>query len=237
MQLENAHVVVIGGSSGIGEGVARACVTVGARVTLVGRSADRLAAARDRLPDPVRVETVRADVTQEEDVARLFAQGPVDHVVLTAVDAGYAPVRQLDVRVARRTVDSKLLGALLVAKHADFRRGGSLTLTGGIAETRAAPGGSVVAAVNGAISALGRALAVELAPVRVNVVSPGWIDTPIWEQLAGDDKASLFERHARRLPVGRMGDPDDVAQAALFLMTNGFVTAEVLHVDGGHRWV
>jgi NAD(P)-dependent dehydrogenase (short-subunit alcohol dehydrogenase family) len=107
----------------------------------------------------------------------------------------------------------------------------------GIAAERPGPGGAVVAAVNGALMSLVRALALELAPVRVNALSPGWIDTPFWDTFAGDAKPQRFEQHARRLPVRRMGTPEDTAHAALFLLGNGFTTGEVLHVDGGHRLV
>jgi NAD(P)-dependent dehydrogenase (short-subunit alcohol dehydrogenase family) len=95
----------------------------------------------------------------------------------------------------------------------------------------------VVAAINGGLESLARALAVELGPIRVNVVSPGWIDTPIWEFVAGEAKAATLEAMAKRLPVGRIGHPDDIADAIRFLMRNGFVTGTVLHVEGGHRLV
>ena len=99
------------------------------------------------------------------------------------------------------------------------------------------PSGSIVAAVNGALMSLVRALAVELAPVRVNALSPGWVDTPVWDSIPGGAKEERFAQHARRLPVGCIGAPADIADAALFLMGNGFTTGEVLHVDGGHRLV
>jgi NAD(P)-dependent dehydrogenase (short-subunit alcohol dehydrogenase family) len=156
---------------------------------------------------------------------------------VTAVHAHYQPIRQLDLAGARRTIDSKLMAALHVAKHARIEPGGSIVFTTGIAAVRPGPSGAVVTAVNGAVNALVRALALELAPVRVNALSPGWIDTPLWDAIAGDGREQRFEQHARRLPVGRMGKPADVAHAALFLMGNGFTTGEVLHVDGGHQLV
>lgn len=113
----------------------------------------------------------------------------------------------------------------------------SLTLTAGIAMDRPGPHASVVAAMNGAITAMGRALAIELAPVRVNVLSPGWVDTPVWDQLAGDAKGERLAAQAAKLPVRRVGTPADLADAALFLLRNSFMTGECLHVDGGHRLV
>lgn len=95
----------------------------------------------------------------------------------------------------------------------------------------------MIAAANGALEALARALALELAPIRVNVVSPGWVDTPIWETIAGDDKTERLAAMAERLPVGRIGQPTDIAQAFVALMNNGFITGTLLHVDGGHRLI
>lgn len=238
MNVGSQHVVVIGGSSGIGLGVARACLERGASVTLVGRSQQKLADARAELGAADRVRTAAADVTQEPQVRRLFDElPPAHHVVVTAVQAHYQPIRELDLAGARRTIESKLVAALHVAKHAPLDPGGSLLFTAGVAADRPGPGGSVIAAVNGALVALVRALALELAPVRVNALSPGGIDTPVWDSIAGPDKQQRFEQHARRLPVGRVGMPEDIAHAALFLMESGFTTGEVLHVDGGHRFV
>ncbi|KYF84194.1 short-chain dehydrogenase [Sorangium cellulosum] len=238
MNLEQQHVVVIGGSSGIGLGVARACLARGATLTLVSRSAEKLAGAAAELGDARRVRTFAADVTQEAEVRSLFDQHPpARHVVVTAVQGHYQPVREMDIAAARRLIDSKLVAALHVAKHARIEPGGSLVFTTGIAAVRPGPGGAVVAAVNGALMSLVRALAIELAPVRVNALSPGWVDTPVWDSIAGGAKEERFAQHARRLPVGRIGAPGDIADAALFLMGNGFTTGEVLHVDGGHRLV
>lgn len=238
MNLEDQHVVVIGGSSGIGLGVARACLERGASLTLVSRSRERLARAAAELGEPRRVRTFAADATQEVEVQSLFNEHPpARHVVVTAVEGHVQPIRALDIAAARRVIDSKLVAALHVAKHARIEPGGSLTFTAGIAAERPGPSGAVVAAVNGALMALARALAVELAPVRVNALSPGWVDTPVWDSLAGGAKQERFEQHARRLPVGRVGAPADIAHAALFLMGNGFTTGEVLRVDGGHRLV
>jgi NAD(P)-dependent dehydrogenase (short-subunit alcohol dehydrogenase family) len=238
MNLQDQHVVIIGGSSGIGLGVASACLEAGASLTLVGRAPEKLDAAATRLGGGQRVRTFAADVTEEAQVRELFqSRPPAHHVLLTSVHPYYQPIRQLDLAQARRTIDSKLVAALHVAKHANFAPQGSLTVTGGIAADRPGPGGSVIAAVNGALVSLVRSLALELAPVRVNVISPGWIDTPTWDVVAGASKQQRFEQHARRLPVGRIGTTADTTSAVLFLMGNGFTTGEVLHVDGGHKLV
>jgi NAD(P)-dependent dehydrogenase (short-subunit alcohol dehydrogenase family) len=236
------RVVIVGGSSGMGLALAGTLLDAGADVTMVGRSPDRLASAARSLGGSARLRTVVADISREQDVERLFTStGPIDHVVTTAADVAgaYQPIVSFDVEAARGVIDSKLIGAVLIAKHAapKLTATGSITLTSGIAAYRPAPSGSMVAAVNAALSSLAAALAMELAPIRVNVVSPGWIDTPIWDTVAGSGKAATLDAMARRLPAGRVGRPDDVAQAFLSVMGNGFITGTVLHVDGGHRLV
>ena len=189
-----------------------------------------------------RLGTVVADIGDEQDVERLFkTTGPVDHIVTTAADVGgaYQPIKEYDVAAARSSIESKLIGPLLLAKHGApvVRPGGSLVFTSGIAAYRPGPRGSMVAALNGALASLASALAIELAPLRVNVVSPGWVDTPIWQSVAGDAKDDMLSAMARRLPVGRIGRTKDIADAIIALQRNGFITGTVLHVDGGHRLV
>jgi NAD(P)-dependent dehydrogenase (short-subunit alcohol dehydrogenase family) len=166
---------------------------------------------------------------------------PLDHIVVTAADptGAYAPVAEFPLNAARAILDTKLVGPWLVAKHAanHLPGSGSLTFTSGIAAYRPGPGASIIATANGALEALARSLALELAPIRVNVVSPGWVDTPIWDALAGDTKGDRFAAMAARLPAGRVGQPEDVAYAFEALMRNGFITGTVLHVDGGHRLI
>ncbi|MEU2031836.1 SDR family oxidoreductase [Nocardia amamiensis] len=235
------RVVIVGGSSGMGLALASVLVAEGTEVTIAARSAERLAGAERSLPDgPGTVRAVVADITREADVDRLFADlGPLDHVVTTAVDAAgvYQPLAELDLGAAGNVIATKLLGPALLAKHARILSGGSLTFTSGIAAYRPAPGSAIVAAVNGALASLAYALAVELGPVRVNAVSPGWVDTPVWDAIAGAAKTERHQQLAARLPVGRIGRPCDIAQAMVGLMRNPFITGTVLHVDGGHRLV
>lgn len=238
--LEDRTAVVVGGGSGIGLAVAREALARGAEVVLAGRSRERLERALAGLAAGPRARAVAADVRREDDVVRLFeAVRQADHVVVTAIVPGYQPIAAFDLEAARAVVESKLLGALLVAKHGAprLRPGGSLTFTTGIAAERPMPRGSMVAAVNGALAAFVRAAALELAPLRVNALSPGWVDTEIWDAVAGDGKAATFAAMAERLPARRIGRPEDLAHAAAFLMENGFTTGSVLHVDGGHPLV
>lgn len=236
------QVIIIGGSSGMGLALAERLLAAGAAVTIVGRSAERLARARERLGRAPQLRTIAADATCEDEVERLFASlGTLDHIVSTAADVSgvYVPLPEMDIEAARRVIDSKVLAPLLLAKHGAARlsRGGSITFTSGIAAYRPAAKGSVVAAVNGAIESLVYALAVELAPIRVNAVSPGWVDTPIWDAVAGAGKAAALDAMARRLPVGRIGQADDIAAAIQSIMRNGFISGTVVHVDGGQRLV
>jgi NAD(P)-dependent dehydrogenase (short-subunit alcohol dehydrogenase family) len=241
-ETKSERVLVVGGSSGMGLALARSLLADGAEVTIVGRSEARLAEAQENLSGSGRLHAIAADVTQEDQVAHLFERtGPLDHIVTTAADieGAYQLLPSLEIAAARRVIDSKFLGPLLLAKYGVpvLSPAGSITFTSGIAAYRPAPRGSVVAAINGALASLAAALAVELGPIRVNVVSPGWVDTPIWAHVAGDAKAATLGAMAKRLPVGRVGQPDDIADAIRFLMRNGFVTGTVLHVEGGHRLV
>jgi NAD(P)-dependent dehydrogenase (short-subunit alcohol dehydrogenase family) len=242
MAESSEHVLIVGGSSGMGLALAARLLSGGGTVTIAGRSADRLAAACETLDAGTRLRTVAVDITRDPDVERLFASvGVVDHIVSTAADVSgvYVPLADLDISNARRAIDSKVLAPLLLAKHGAprLKPGGSMTFTSGIAAYRPAPKGSVVASINGAIESLVYALAVELAPIRVNAVSPGWVDTPIWTSVAGDDKDALLAAMARRLPVGRIGKPDDIALALESVMRNGFISGSVVHVDGGQRLI
>ncbi|WP_112248341.1 SDR family oxidoreductase [Kribbella monticola] len=234
--MRKERVVIVGGSSGMGLALATELVAQGTEVIIAGRSADRLEAVD--LP----VRKVVTDIGDEQGVERLFkTTGPVDHLVTTAADisGSYQPIREYDVAAARSAIESKLIGPLLLAKHGApvIAPGGSIVFTSGIAAYRPGPRGSMVAALNGGLGSMAAALAVELAPIRVNVVSPGWVDTPIWQSVAGDAKDETLAAMAARLPVGRIGRTNDIAEAIIALLRNGFITGTVLHADGGHRLV
>jgi NAD(P)-dependent dehydrogenase (short-subunit alcohol dehydrogenase family) len=241
-QLMGRKVVVVGGSSGIGLGVAAAALQRGAELVLVGRSQDKLLAAQRSLGGNGRVNTVTADMTREAEIAAAFAGiGAFDHLVSTAgTPPPGDPIGETDAEMVRRFVDNKLIGAVLVAKHAvrTLKSGGSMTFTSGINKDRPpVPGGAVVSAIAGSFSYLARALALELAPSRVNIVSPGWVDTPMFDELVGDAKASYFAEMAARLPIGRIAAPSDVAPAYLYAMESEFMTGETIHIDGGQRLI
>ena len=234
-------VIVIGGSSGLGLAVARRCLAAGASVVIAGRSPDRLQTAMTELANPDRVRIVTADVGRQAQVKALFEQaGAIRHVVVTAADLPYGPVATLTEDAMMRAVRSKFLGPFFVAQEAAARMkdGGSITLTSGVAAYRPAPGGALAASVNGALESMVRAFALELAPIRVNAVSPGWVDTPIWADLATPEaKQARLADLASRLPGRRTGTPDDVAHAIGYLIEDDFVTGTVLHAEGGQLLV
>ena len=234
--------MVVGGSSGMGLALCAQLLQRGGRVTMVGRFQHKLEAAREQLRGLGAPVLHAADATSEDEVQRLFATcGPVDHLVCTAADirGAYQLLQQLEAAALDRAIRSKVVAPILLSKHAAPRMTarGSITFTSGIAAYRPRPKGVAVAAINAALEGTVRALAVELAPLRVNAVSPGWVRTPIWNDVAGGDSAQLLDAMAARLPVGRVGTADDIADAFLFLMGNGYISGTVMHVDGGHRLI
>jgi NAD(P)-dependent dehydrogenase (short-subunit alcohol dehydrogenase family) len=234
-------VVIIGGSSGMGLAVARRCLAGGATVVIAGRSPERLEAARAELACPDRLHAVTADIGNRAQIAALFEHaGTVRHLVVTAADLPYGPVAALTEDSLMRAVRSKLLGPFFAAQEAAPRMtaGASMTFTSGIAAYRPAPGGSLAAIVNGALESMVRAFALELAPIRVNAVSPGWVDTPLWDQLATPDaKQARLSQMAARLPGNRLAGPADIAHAISYLIEDDYVTGTVLHAEGAQLLV
>lgn len=236
MTLANKHVLIIGGSSGMGLGLAERALRDGARVTIAGRSSEKLATANDSLGN--RAETLTFDAGDPAGAEAAYAGiGSVDHVVTTAAALTYAPVTEIPLEAITQMLTSKFWGPLLAARFLAPRiaAGGSLTFFSGLAAYRPGPGTAVVAAVNAGLEGLTKALAVELAPIRVNVLSPGVVETPGWDFMPEADRQAFFEEQSRILPTRYVGTPADVAEAAATLMTNPYITGTVLHVDGGGR--
>lgn len=237
----NNTVVVIGGSSGMGLAVAQRCLADGASVVIAGRSPERLDAARVELGHTERVTAIPVDIGDRAAVGELFERvGTLRHLVVTAADLPYGPASGLTEDHIMRAVRSKIVGPLFAAQFAAERIvvPGSITFTAGIAAHRPIPGGALGAIVNGALESMVRALALEFAPIRVNAVSPGWVDTPIWGQLVtADVKRARFAEMSARLPGGRIGTPDDIAHAVAFLIGDAFITGTVLHADGAQQLI
>ena len=163
--------------------------------------------------------------------------GTFDHLVTTAASGATGPFMEIGASSSRGVFESKFWGQYYAARYGatGIQAGGSITMFAGVASDKPLPGLVAYAAVNGAVEALCRTLAVELAPLRVNVVSPGLIMTPVYEAMPERERQIMFETLAGKLPVGRVGRPEDVASTVLYLMQNGYTTGTVIHVDGGHR--
>jgi NAD(P)-dependent dehydrogenase (short-subunit alcohol dehydrogenase family) len=229
--LKDRSVLVVGRAGGIARATAVAVQAAGGQVIAAGRNRDELKAAYH---DTVDVETI--DLTDEDSIAGLASRlGTVDHVVSTASARVRGPVRELDPAPVMLSLATKVIGPLMLVKHFEPRmpRDGSFVLLSGIRSRRPTPGSSAVTATNGAVDAMTRALALELAPIRVNAISPGTIDTGAYDGLGETAKAELYRTRERHNPVRRMGTSEDIASAVVFALTNTFLTGAVIPVDGG----
>jgi NAD(P)-dependent dehydrogenase (short-subunit alcohol dehydrogenase family) len=233
--LQQKRVVVIGGSEGIGLAVAQGASVAGASVAIASRSIEKLTRAAATIPGPV--ETYSVDFTREDEVANLFEHkiGQFDHLVITAFTFGGGPITELSMSEARAIFEGKFWGAYQVIKYATpyLSESGSITLFSGNMVVRPSGGLAAATAATGALETLGRSLAVELGPIRVNVISPGVTDTPTWALMGETRRKLMFEKARELLPVKRIAQPEDIAHAALSLMTNPFISGTVLLVDGG----
>jgi NAD(P)-dependent dehydrogenase (short-subunit alcohol dehydrogenase family) len=234
VSLKNARVLVIGGTSGIGLGVASAAAEKGAIPIVVSRRQSSVERALAELPDRARGATV--DLTDSASLDRLAADiGDIEHLVFTAGESlELAPLADLTPDVVNRFFQTRFVGALssvrTFAPH--ITPGGSITLTSGTAAEQ--PGfGALPVSVCGAMNALTRALAFELAPIRVNVVAPGVVRTALWDAMGDADRQVMYSQAAQQLPLGRIGEVGDTARAYLYCMEQEFGTGIVLTVDGG----
>lgn len=238
MQLTGQTAVIVGGGSGVGAACAVALAELGAVVVLVGRRAERLKAVSESIGSLAR--WFAADGHSEEQMRTVFEQvGVFDHLLIPAAKTDRVGnfVEALTQDKFRETFEGKFWTQVNTA-HAGapfIRPGGSITFFSGAASRKAMRGMINIAAVNGALEAIVPGLALELAPTRVNIIIPGTLDTPYYEGLDDAAKQAVFERTAGILPVGRVGTAADIANAAVFLVTTGYVTGIALEVDGGLR--
>ncbi len=230
ISLDGARVLVIGGSSGFGEATAARAAAEGARVTIASRSADKLGAAAARIGRECR--TAVCDVRDGDAIASLLAdQGTLDHIVLSAGEL--PPPGPMSLEHMREQAEARFWSVVQVARSASFGAKGSLTLVTGAATLRPPKGMAALSAIGAAVNALSRGLAQDLAPVRVNTVIPGAADTPLWDMMPPDKKAERMEQIGRGLPVGRVGQADDVALQIIACMVNPFMTGALVTLDGG----
>ncbi|MGC4879229.1 SDR family oxidoreductase [Micromonospora sp. DT43] len=235
MNLSDKRVVVLGGTSGIGLATATRAAREGAQVVVASRNQRSVDRALATLPAGTQGHV--ADLTDPGDVARLFqGLGPFDHLVYTAGEPlALMSVDALDLATARTAFDLRYFGALSAVNAAlpYLRPGGSITLTTGTANHRPSAGWSVPSSITGAIDALVRALAVELAPIRVNAVSAGVIRSPLWDSLAEETREQMYAQLSESLPLGRVGEPEEVAEAFVYLLRATYATGTVVTIDGG----
>ena len=238
LELVGQTVVVIGGSAGIGLETARRARAEGADVILTARNPEHLQRAASELD---ALSTAAFDATDFERLGRFFDElpRPIDHVLVTGPGPYYAPLAEFDFEAARRDLEAHILLPLQVARHAagKVRPGGTLLFMGGTGGRSTAPGLALISALTAALPALTKNLALELAPVRVNLIAAGFVDTPLSASLLGDELENRRKQLRATLPIRRVVGPADVAALAVHIMTNTALTGATYDIDGGQQLV
>jgi len=230
--LSGKKVLVIGGSSGIGYATAAGALAEGAKVTIASRSEEKLRAAQALLGG--KVEMRRLDVTKDTEVEAFFGDAlSYDHVVVSGAAFKFGTVRDLPLEDAYAAMNVKFWGAYRVARKAAVAPGGSFVFVSGFLSRRPKPNMVLIGAINAALETLAQGLALEMAPVRFNVVSPGIIDTPTRAAMPAEARKTMLENVAKALPVKRVGQAEDCADQILLMLRNTFMTGSVVYVDGG----
>lgn len=232
---QGQNIIIIGGSSGIGLATAKQAKDAGANLFLISRNSQRLREAAEAIGGATQIIS---DIAAPQPA--IFAGiDRIDHLLITAGTVHLQPLKDQSEADLSKVMSERLIGPLLAIKAALplLHPASSITMTSGQFASRPAAIGAVVAAAVAAVESTVRALALELSPMRINAVSPGWVDTPLLDGLMGEAKAQVLEQTASTLPSRNIGRAEDIAHAILFLMANRFVTGEVLHIDGGGRLV
>lgn len=235
MSLLNHRAVIVGGTSGIGFATAKSFLSQGAQVIVASRSQEKVDAAVKELGT---AQGYVLDFQDERQTKQFFEKiGDFDHLVVTAAGGGTSngAFGSLAIDVARAEFDSKFWGQYATVKAAlpFIRRSGSITLTSGAYAARPAKGASTMVAINSAIEGLVRTLAIDLAPIRVNVVSPGAVDTPVFSGMDAESRAAMFQMIAQSILLQHVAKPEEIAEAYVYLATNTYTTGSVLQVEGG----
>lgn len=235
MKLDGQRIAILGGSSGIGLATAQAAAKEGASLVIASSRKARVDEALATLPKGAEGHVI--DLTNEGAVKSFFAGlGMIDHLVFTAGESlQLGPIAETDIAQAKRFFDLRYWGAYTAAKHgsATIRRSGSIVFTSGSASIRPQAGWSLGTSICAAMEGLTRALAVELAPVRVNIVAPGFVRSPLWDNVPEAQREALYRQVGDTLLTGKVGEVDEIAEAYLFLMRETFATGQVVRVDGG----
>jgi NAD(P)-dependent dehydrogenase (short-subunit alcohol dehydrogenase family) len=235
--LRGQTLVVIGGSAGIGLETARLARDEGAELIITARNPERL----ERVGRELSASVAAFDASDFDRLERFFDElsNPIDHVLLTGPGPYYAPLAEFDIDEARRDVDTHLMLPILIARQASgkVRPGGTLLFLSGTGGRRTATGLTLISALTAALPALTRNLALEIAPIRVNLIAAGFVDTPLSASLLGDQLDARREQLRTTLPIGRVVGPADIARLAVHLMTNTAVTGATFDIDGGQQLV
>jgi len=237
MELRQKNVIIIGGSSGIGLATAKLAHQQGAIVTITGTSEATVARAALEIGS---VSTHALDVTNEAGVSRFFESfATIDHVYVAAGTTQLSSILEGPVTDQLAAFNLRLLGSIYAVRAAakKIQPGGSFVFTGGVSTDRPVAGAWVSGIGTAATEQLARVLALDLAPIRFNAVSPGYTDTPMWETVLGENRQSALDSIAQTLPVKRIARADEVAEAVILLMRNESITGEVIHIDGGARLI
>ena len=234
--LAQKRILILGASSGIGLATAKAAAAEGASVVIVSSNQKRIDQALTALPAGSEGHAI--NLSEEKNIRSFFDTiGNFHHLVYCAGEnLSLAPIANTDIDQARQFFTIRFWGAYTTVKYAasHINPGGSIGLMGGNAGLRPDKGWTVASSICGAMEGLNRALAVELAPIRVNLVAPGIVRTSLWDGLPAADRETYFTTLAGKLPVHRIGAPEDIARAYIYLMQQGYCTGQQLVVDGGH---
>jgi NAD(P)-dependent dehydrogenase (short-subunit alcohol dehydrogenase family) len=236
--LKSKTVVVVGGSSGMGLAVAQMAFELGAEVTLTSRNLNKAIAAASSIA--ASVKGLALDVDDEQAVNAFFKPfSSIDHIYIAAGSTKLGSVSDGVLEEAMLSFNTRILGNLRVVRAVSnkINTTGSITFTGGVSTDRPIAGAWVSGLGTASAEQLARVLVMELPHIRFNAVSPGYTDTPMWDAIMGENKASILASVAEQLPVKKIATPEEVASAVVFLMSNASVTGEVIHIDGGQRLI